>query len=153
MTKRRHPFSASQLGFSFDAPTPATLPADLAGLERMVAAGVAMALKGDLRSRDEVAGAVSSLLDTPVSKLMLDGYASEARDGVNMSAGRFLALIAATQRYDILDGLLRRIGAAVLIGDQIHTAQIGSIEQQIAALKRQLGALKERAPIISGGSE
>jgi hypothetical protein len=111
--KRRPALDPSQLGFTFDEPEPATGAADLAGIDRLIAAGVARALRDESRSRYEVAFAMSELLDEEVSKLMLDAYASEARDNHNISAGRWLAFVAVTQRYDILDHVLRRIGAAV----------------------------------------
>jgi hypothetical protein len=149
MTRRRS-LDPGQLGFSFDAPTPATRPADLAGLDRMVSAAVGFALKEDRRSRAEVAGAVSSLLDEDVSRWMLDAYSSEARDSHNISAGRFFALIAATKRYDLLNAILRRIGASVLVGEEIRTARIGDLQVQLRAIQEELKKLKRTAPPISG---
>jgi hypothetical protein len=69
---------------------------------------------------------MSDLLDEEVTRFMLDAYASEAREGHNISASRFLALIAVTNRHDILDHILRRIGAAVLVGAEIATARVGA---------------------------
>ena len=136
MPKRQPFLTTAQMAFTFDAPG---LPraADLAGLDRMIAAGVARALKEDSRSRDEIAGATSALLDEQVSKAMLDAYASEARDNFNISAGRFFALIAATQRFDILDVIASRAGVRVLVGDEITTARLGHIDRQIADLKAE----------------
>src|SRR5262245_43104679 len=91
----------NQFVFTFDAPEPATEAADLAGIDRMIAASVARALRDDSRTRDDIARAMSELLGEEVTRFMLDAYASEARDNHNISAGRFLALIAATTRHDI----------------------------------------------------
>jgi hypothetical protein len=135
--KRRPSLDPSQLGFTFEPPEAASMPACLAGLDRFLAAGVGRALKEDTRSRAEIALAMSELLDDEVSKFMLDAYASEARENHNISADRFLALIAVTNRFDILDATVRRIGAALLVGDQIKTAEIGNIDRQIAALKQR----------------
>lgn len=142
MTKRRASMSVDQLGFTFDPPMPARRDADLAGMERVVAAAVAIALKGDARSRFEIAGAVSALLDDEVSKTMLDAYASEARDSHNISAARLLALVAATERFDVLDTLLRRIGAAVLVGDDLLTARLGHLKAQEKALRTEIRKLE-----------
>ena len=131
--KRRASISADQLLFTFDAPrAPVGGDAELAGLDRVVAACVSQALTVVGRSRYDLAGQISALLDENVSKQMLDGYVAEARGDFNISVHRFLALIAVTKRYDILDALVRKIGAAVLVGEEIHTAQLGHIDRQIA---------------------
>lgn len=149
--KRRPALLADQLAFTFEAPSPARLDAGLAGLERFVAAGVARALKEDTRSRDEVAGAVSALLDETVSRWMLDAYASEARETHSVSAGRFLALIAVTDRFDILDAVLTRIGARVLVGEEVHAAHLGHLRAQLGRLQRDIRQAEGRVtPIVRG---
>jgi hypothetical protein len=143
--KRRPSLDPGQLGFTFDAPRAASEAADLAGLDRVVAAAVARALKGDVRSRPEIAGATSALLDEDVSKLMLDAYASEARDTHNVPAHRLLAIIAVTERYDLLDLLVRRIGAAVLVGDELVAARLGHLEAHRRLLDTEIKQLRARA--------
>jgi hypothetical protein len=91
---------------------------------------------------------MSELLDEDVSRWMLDAYASEARDNHNISADRFLALIAVTNRFDILDAAVRRIGAALLVGDEIKTAELGNIDRQIAALKTRRKSIEHSAPVV-----
>lgn len=151
MSKRRPSLDANQLGFTFDAPVQPTREADLAGLDRMVAAAVAQALKGDERDRFEVAAAVSRLLNEDVTKFMLDAYASEAREDHNIPAHRFFALVAVTDRYDLFDALARKIGAALLVGEEIVTAELGHIERQMAALRARHKQIKGRAPVIREG--
>lgn len=145
MPKRRPSLNPDQLGFTFDAPQPARRDADLAGLDRVVASGVSQALREDGRSRPEIAGAMSALLSEPVSGAMLDAYAAEGREDHNISMARALALIAVTDRHDILDYLVRRIGAAILVGDEIRTAQLGHLDRQIAALTEKKKALQKTA--------
>jgi hypothetical protein len=148
MAKPRPAASADQMKLAFggfEAPSPARHDAALAGLERTIAAGVARALKEDPRSRAEVAGAVSSLMDEDVSRWMLDAYASEARDTHSISAGRFLALMAATERFDILDAILTRVGARVLVGDEVHTARLGHLEARMRELQSEIAAVKRVA--------
>lgn len=148
--RRRAPHP-DQLGFAFEPPTPASRDADLAGLDSVVAGVVAAALKDDPRSRGEIAGAMSTLLAEEFSAYMLDAYASPARGQHNISAGRMLALIAVTERFDLLDSLMRRIGAALLVGEEIHAARLGHLESKMAALKAQLRVARERArPIVRG---
>ena len=140
--KRRPALDPAQLGFSFAAPPLPARDAGLAGIEAQVAAAAGMALKGDPRTREEIAGAMSALLGDAVSRWMLDGYASEARDKVNISFGRFLALIVVTARFDLLDALMRRSGVAILQGDEIHLARIGHLERMIADAQAELRGIK-----------
>lgn len=149
--KRRPSVPPGQFAFTFDVPTPARGGAALAGLDREIAASVSTMLKEDSRSRFVVAGAVSELLDEDVSKAMLDAYASEAKETHAISAARLLALTAVTDRYDLLDRLTRRIGAALLVGEEILTAELGQIDRQIDQLKQRRRAIAGAAPVISAG--
>ena len=129
MGKRRPSFDpATQLGFSFDAPARARGEAELAGFDRVLAAKVSAILKDDDRSREVIAAEMTALLAEPVSKLMLDAYASEARDQHNIPAHRLFALIAVTERFDILDAACRRIGAAVMVGEEINAVRLGDLQ-------------------------
>jgi hypothetical protein len=151
--KRRSSLDANQLGFTFDPPTAARSVAGLAGLDRVVAASVAKALKEDSRERYEVAGAISALLDETVTKLMLDAYASEARDAHNISFARGLALFATTERFDLLDSLLRRIGAALLVGEEIHTARLGHLKAQQRELNAEIKKMEQATTPIARGAK
>ena len=132
---------------------PARRDADLAGLDRQVAGYVGIALKEDARPREVVAGAMSALLAEPVTKMMLDAYASEARGDHNISAARLLALIAVTERHDLLDALLRRIGAAALVGEELHAARLGHLEAQARAINAEIKKYRAAAqPIDRGGA-
>ncbi len=146
MTKRRPALDPSQLDLGFGVPEPATSDGALGRLPKEIAAGVGAMLKGDGRSRYDVAGAVSRLLDEEVSKMMLDAYASEAREGHRISADRLLALVVATGRYDVLRAILRRIGADLLVGEEVYAAELGHVEAQMRELearRRQLRAAVE----------
>lgn len=152
MAKRRSSLDDAQLGFTFDPPKPARREADLAGLDRIVAATVALALKEDERPRAVIAAVMSALLGEDVTTHMLNGYASESREKVNIALHRAMALFAATERFDLLDALMRRIGAALLVGEEIHAAQLGHIDRQIAELKVRKRSLEGKAKPIGRGS-
>jgi hypothetical protein len=144
----------SQLGFTFEPPSrrrcPRASPGSTGSSPPASAARSRRTLA--LARRDRLA--MSELLDEDVSRWMLDAYASEARDNHNISADRFLALIAVTNRFDILDATVRRIGAALLVGDEITTAELGNIDRQIAALKTRRKSIEHRAPVVrSRGAE
>lgn len=153
MKKRRPSFDATQLGFAFDAPPPASADGALAGLDRRVSSAVSTILSQAGRSRYDVAGGMSRLLDEDVSKMMLDAYASEAREGHNISVGRFLTLVSETGRYDVLNALLREIGAAVVVGEEILTVELGHVRRQMKILADREAQLRRVAPVIKGGGQ
>ncbi len=147
-TRTPHP---NQFGFVFDAPQPASEPAELAGLERQVSRAVSAMLKDDVRPREVLAAEMSVLLDEEVSRYMLDAYASPARPEHKVPASRLFALVAVTNRFDLLDRILREIGAAVLVGDEVNTAYLGQIDRQIAQLQSKRKRIAAMAPIIKEG--
>lgn len=154
MGKRRPSLTTDQLAFTFDAPSVPRAEAELAGFGRFISAGVARALREDDRDRHEVAAEVSRLLDEPVSKWMLDAYASEGREDHRVPADRWLAIMAVTDRFDIVDAVMRRVGAALLVGEEIHTARLGHLDRQIAALKAErLRVAAQATPINRRGAE
>jgi len=149
MTKRRPAFDNGQLAFTFEPQPRADSDGALRGLDRAVASAVSQILKDDPGSRFDVASGMSRLLDDEVSKLMLDAYSAEARDTHNISFSRFLALVAETGRFDILAALVARIGASLVVGEEIHTLRLGHIGAQIQALKAEEARLKRVATPVT----
>lgn len=148
---RAHP---DQLGFGFEPPVLATGVAALAGLERRICSTVGVILNTEQRPREVIAAEMSVLLDEEVGRAMLDAYASPARIDHKVPMSRFLALIAVTNRHDLLDPIVREIGAALLVGAEVHTARLGHIERQIAALREEHKRIAGSAPLIrSSGND
>lgn len=145
---KAHP---DQMGFVFEEPLAASGPAALAGLERRISEMVGTIIASAWRPREVIAAEMSVLLDDDISRAMLDAYSSPARDGHKVPMSRFLALVAVTGRQDLLDPLLREIGAAVLVGEEVYTARIGQIDAQITRLTEERRKLKTSAPLIRGG--
>lgn len=145
MSKRRPAFSSDQMAFTFEVPQVQRHHGALAGLSREVSSAVALILKEDERSRPMLAAALSELLDEDIDKMTIDGWASEARDRFNISFSRLLALVQVTDRVDVLDRLLRRIGVAALFGEEIMTAQLGHIDRQIADLTARKKKIQQQA--------
>ncbi|MBV1917588.1 MAG: hypothetical protein KUG65_05960 [Sphingomonadaceae bacterium] len=141
---------SDQLGFAFEPPAPATLPAALAGLERQISGLVSTILHDEERSRLVLAAEVSELLGENVSKEMLDAYSSAAREGHRVPMSRFLALVAVCSRQDLLDQAVRPVGAAVLVGEEVHTARLGHIQRQIERLQTERKKIRGLAPLIRG---
>lgn len=142
-----------QIGFAFEAPKPAIGEAALAGIEQRICRTVATMLNSDTRPREIIAAEMSVLLSEEVSRAMLDAYSSPARAEHKVPFARLLALVAVTKRHDLLDPIMREIGASLLIGDEIHTARLGHIDRQIAALRDERKALANAAPLIRGNGE
>lgn len=142
---KAHP---GQLGFAFEPPSPASAPAQLAGLERQICRTVGVILASDPRSREIIAAEISMLLDEDVSKSMLDAYSSPAREDHKVPMARFFALVAVTGRLDLLDPLLRQIGGALLAGAEVMTARIGHLRQHRSKIDEELRALERQAPMI-----
>lgn len=139
-----------QLGFDFAIPAPPDNVGDLAGLERFICETVGSVIASDGRARELIAADMSLLLDEEVSRPMLDAYSSPARTEHKVPMSRFLALLAVTRRQDLLDPIMRKIGAAVLVGEEVKTARLGHLRQQIKKLQQEERALSGRAPLMRG---
>lgn len=144
---KAHP---NQLGFVFEAPKPVTEEAALAGFEQRVNRMVGSMLNSDGRSREVIAAEMSVLLAEPISVDMLNAYSSPARVEHKVPFSRLMALVVVTKRYDLLDARMRETGCGVLVGEELHTARIGHIDQQIKRLQAEKRALEPVAPLIGG---
>ncbi|MDP2131927.1 MAG: hypothetical protein U0975_09810 [Erythrobacter sp.] len=143
---------SGQLGFDFAAPAPSKGVAELAGLERQINAMVGTVLASDPRPREVIAAEISVLMDDQVSKAMLDAYSSPARPDHKVPASRLLALLVVTDRQDLLDPIMRKIGAALLVGDEVRTARLGQVETLLQQLQEERRRLRnETTPIREGG--
>lgn len=140
-----------QLGFAFEAPVARTGVAELAGLERRISTTVATILNTLAEPREVIAAKMSVLLDDEVSRAMLDAYSSPARSEHKVPMSRFFALVAVTGRQDLLDPLVREIGAALLVGEEVQTARLGHVRQQIKELQAELKRIEGSAPLIRSG--
>lgn len=143
----------NQLAFAFEAPRPATHAAALAGMDARVARTIGEALNSDSRPREVIAAEMAVLLEDEVTKAMLDAWSAPGKGSHNISFSRMLALIAVTNRFDLLDRELREIGAAVLVGEEIHTARLGHLKTKIAAMTAELRAVERLAEPIERGAK
>ncbi len=148
MPKARH---LNQLAFAFDLPSPSLHAAGLAAADARTARTVGEALNSDSRAREVIAAEMSVLMEDEISKAMLDAWSAPGKGGHNISFGRMLALIAVTQRFDLLDRELRQIGAAVLVGEEIHTARVGHLKTKIAELQAEMREVERMAHPIKRG--
>lgn len=148
---RRPAFDPGQPAFDFEPRLTLASDGMLAGLDRQVASAVARILKDDERDRYDIAAAMSRIVAGDISKPMLDKYSSETSEDHNISAGRFLVLIAATRRYDVLRALVHQIGCDLIEGEEVRTLQLGHVAAQLEILNEQYRRLKRSAPAIKRG--
>ncbi|MDH7971752.1 hypothetical protein QH494_06110 [Sphingomonas sp. AR_OL41] len=132
----------------FTSTRPLSGPAAHAGVEAWVAAEVATMLKDDVRSREEIAGAVSAAIGEDVSRWMLDAYASPARDTHNISFGKAIALMSVTENCALLEEAAHRLGGRILWGDEIHAARLGHLQAQRDRLDAEIKKLRTHAQPI-----
>lgn len=87
-------------------------PADVKAWSQQARLSRAVALTMDESgmSRDEIAAAMTEVLQAPLSKAMLDGYAAPAREQHSISAIRLAALIQVTGDARALNTLLEGAG-------------------------------------------
>jgi hypothetical protein len=94
-----------------------SLPAELVRAESLrgrVARAVSAVLGECPLSRDEIAERMSAFLDEPMSKAMLDAYASQGREEHTISAIRLVALAYATGDVGALQVLIDPLDHAVV---------------------------------------
>ena len=143
---KRRPFApGGQMAFDFVAPTVPTEPGALSGLARWSASAVGAMLSEDRRDRETMAEKVGALTGEKVTRFMLDAYASPAREEHNCSFARFLAIVAVTGRFDVLDAALVMIGARALEGDEMATARLGHLYALRAELDDEIKAVRPLA--------
>src|SRR3546814_12830357 len=112
----------------------------MAGSDARTARMVGEILNSDPRAREVIAAEMSVLLDDQVSKAMLDAWSAPGKDAHNISWSRLRALLLVTHRFDLLDRVLRELGAAGLVGAEIPTARLGHLTTPIAELTADLPA-------------
>jgi len=112
-------------------------------LASRISRAVAKALKDCGKGRDEIAAAMSERLGHKVTVVTLDAYASEAKVDNNITVERFLALVHATGKTELLGFLADDFDLKVVPAkyeNVITLALIEDHEKQVTNLKRTLQA-------------
>jgi hypothetical protein len=126
---------------------------ELDGFDKLVSSAVSQCLSGDEWSRGDVAQYLSELLNEQISGFMLDAYASEARRDHPITGHRFLALIAITRRFDILDAVLREIGGKALSSGECMTFKLGLYYSVKLTADRRLEEVMDQIFDVPNNSE
>lgn len=117
MPKRRDPFTVDLFRDVIPAPVVHRFEADEVkawSLAGRLAKAVALTMEESGMTREQIAQAMSEVLKAPVSKAVLDAYASQARDQNSISAIRLAALAQVTNDLRAINVLLEEAGLIVV---------------------------------------
>lgn len=93
-----------------------------------ISRAVAKALRESGKDRATIAGQMSEQLGSPVSVAMLDSYAAESKLDHNISVERFIALIHATGKTELLGFLADEFDLAVIPKRYENVIELALIE-------------------------
>jgi hypothetical protein len=105
-------------------------------LPARISRAVAAALHDAEADRETIATRMSAFLGERVSPSMLDAYASQAREGHNISVTRFLALLHATRDRRLLELLAEPLGWAVIERRHLPLIEVAAIREREDELRR-----------------
>jgi hypothetical protein len=97
-------------------------------LSSRISRAVAKALRESGKDRATIAGQMSQRLGSPVSVAMLDSYAAESKTDHNISVERFIALIHATGKTELLGFLADEFDLAVIPKRYENVIELALIE-------------------------
>lgn len=118
-----------------------------ATIDGRLARAISAALAGHDRMR--VAQEMSAILGRPVSKHMVDAYASQARADHAISAPRFMALAHATGDARLLQVMAEPMGWAVIDQRYLPLIRLAAVREHTDRLVREGETLRRQAR--SGG--
>ena len=128
------------------------MPSDIAratSLADRISLAVAWALRTCPLSREEVALRMSRALGQVVSVHMLAGYASQAREDHRITLERFIALVEATGRLELLGFVCGPFGAAAVPASHVELIELELIEAELRAIADRRREAVDRRRIAS----
>ncbi len=99
--------------------------------------------KAPCEDRFEVAARMSRLLGREISKYMLDAWSSEAREAHNIPLYVIPVMEAVCQANDFAVWHAAKVGARVLVGRDVLTAELGKLERVRDEAAQGIRALKQ----------
>lgn len=109
-----------------------------------ISRAVAKVMKDATRSRAEIADWMADRLGKPVSKNVLDAYASESRETHDISVLRLLALMDATSDLRPLQWMAERFDMTVVPRKYQDAVREVELTDQLEALEAEIRSLKGR---------
>ena len=114
-----------------------------ASAEQRVARAIAAALLGS--DRAEIGRQMGDYLGKPVSKAMVDAYASPGREDHVISITRFIALLQVTGDRRLLELIAEPLGWAVIERRYLPLIELAAVREREDELRRQGDALRRQA--------
>ena len=93
-------------------------------------------------SRYQIAAEVARLTGKDVSKAMLDGYTSEARETFNLPMYLVPAIETACRSHKITAWLAGKRGARILVGRETLNAELGKLEAERQRISENIKKLR-----------
>ena len=109
-----------------------------------ISRAVSLALGASGLSRETIAAQMSEYLGETVTKNMLDGYASQAREDHRITLERFLALIEVTGQTGLLGFAAEQFGMVVVPSRYAELIELHFIDEQREALERRRATLSAK---------
>ena len=122
---------------------PPTLPVAVIDYRETVSSICSQALSAFEGDRYEASMQMSRLTARPVSKCMLDGYTSPARDEFNLPFYLAPALELVTGTRLLSTWLMASVGGQAVFGPDVIDSEIGRVERKRDELNRQISQLKK----------
>ncbi|MBB4953992.1 hypothetical protein H4S14_002054 [Agrobacterium vitis] len=94
------------------------------------------------KSREQIAADMSEYLSQNVTENMLDCYASPARRDHKITLERFIALIDATDCFELLNFICEFSGFVAVPARYAEVIRLWQTEEKLADLERQRAALR-----------
>ena len=143
------PSASKQLDLLDWEPPPATERFDDAtvragSVQGRISRAIAAALKDCGKPRTDIAKAMTDFLGEPVTKNMLDAYASQAREDHAISLPRFMALLVATRDRRLLQLVAEELGWAVIERKHLPLIELAQVQEKLGELESHRAALKRR---------
>ena len=112
-------------------------PAGSLDIDRELREAVSLDLKHCPLSRWQVAGSMSELIGTEITKSMLDSWTAESKDGHRFPAVFIPAFCIVTRSTEVLKVLTRHVGVFVLPGEDALRSDIRRHDENIAHEKNE----------------
>ncbi|OCP17400.1 MULTISPECIES: hypothetical protein [unclassified Ensifer] len=109
-------------------------------LDVQIARVLSVAMQKSGKTRTEIADEMTEYLGQRVTENMLDGYASPARKDHKITVERFIALLDATECYDLLAFICKQAGFVAVPERYADIIEIWRADREIEELTRQRDA-------------
>ncbi|MBB4955358.1 hypothetical protein H4S14_003490 [Agrobacterium vitis] len=111
-------------------------------LDVKIARVLSEAMSRSGKSREQIAADMSEYLSQNVTENMLDCYASPARRDHKITLERFIALVDATDCFELLNFICEFSGFVAVPARYAEVIRLWQTEEKLADLERQRAALR-----------